>query len=556
MTDDLEAILFDMGGTLRASVPAGEAAKRAQVQQMMELIGASGSVQEFGDLLSARAKAYMKWARETLVELDEERLWTGWMLPDWPAHRIQGLAVQLNQIWRAATGVREVYPESRAVALELFRRGYRLGIASNTVSSVEVPRLLRELELSGCFETVILSCNFGQRKPGPEILLEAARRIGVLPERCVYIGDRLDRDVISARRAGFAQVIIRRNPETFAAQQHQFPALTADGYVDDLNELLDLFPPRHHRVVSRQVYAASLSTMWARRNLPALSDFFEAAGRLGFAGIELNHQIDTAMLSPVRLERYRISSIHEPCPADISTELLKARDWLISSPDAITRAKGVEAIKRSIDLADRLDVPLIVVHCGMVSADLTLEKRLRQLFDAGSTETAEYSRIKQELIDSRARLIAPRFAAVKESLRELLEYAGRLAIRLGLENRYHYFDIPSPDELGELLALAGPDRLGFVYDVGHAQALDRLGFYPHEGWLQRYSARMLEVHLHDVRGVNDHFAPGRGEVDFQMIGSYLPEAAVRTLEIQPENTPEQVRASLQFLARHRCINLL
>jgi len=33
------------------------------------------------------------------------------------------------------------------------------------------------------------------------------------------------------------------------------------------------------------------------------------------------------------------------------------------------------------------------------------------------------------------------------------------------------------------LGLAGPDRIGFIYDVGHAYTLDYLGFYSHEEWL-------------------------------------------------------------------------
>ena len=59
----------------------------------------------------------------------------------------------------------------------------------------------------------------------------------------------------------------------------------------------------------------------------------------------------------------------------------------------------------------------------------------------------------------------------------VVQATGASGLRLGLENRYHFFDLPSPDEMEELLSLASPDRLGFVYDVGHAQALDRLGFY-------------------------------------------------------------------------------
>jgi hypothetical protein len=39
-------------------------------------------------------------------------------------------------------------------------------------------------------------------------------------------------------------------------------------------------------------------------------------------------------------------------------------------------------------------------------------------------------------------------------------------------------------ELEELLSLAGPERLGFIYDVGHAHALSYLGFFRHDEWLE------------------------------------------------------------------------
>ena len=137
----------------------------------------------------------------------------------------------------------------------------------------------------------------------------------------------------------------------------------------------------------------------------------------------------------------------------------------------------------------------------------------------------------------------------------MLNYAASFRIRLGLENRYHYFDIPSLDEMGELLALASLEQLGFVYDVGHAQAMHSLGFFPHEGWLRRYASRIIEVHLHDVTGVKDHRAPGLGEVDFDMVASYLPKDAIRTFELQRTNSPEQVKASLKYLVEHGCVKL-
>jgi HAD superfamily hydrolase (TIGR01549 family) len=522
----------------------------------MELSGSQGSLEEFTRLLSARARAYTSWARETATELDEVRLWTQWMLPDQPAGRIGELAVELNQLWREATGQRIVFPETKEVALELFRRGYRLGLVSNTTSSVEVPLLLEQLEISGCFEVVLLSCNTGTRKPEPAILLEAAGRMNVPAEKCAYVGDRLDRDVVGARKAGFGTAILIADEASLREQQAAEPGLSPDHRIENLRELLEIFPRRAEKPSAALVYDASCSTMWAKRNFTGLPDFMEAARRLGFARVEPNHQINTAMLSELKLDEQPFSSVHEPCPADVSTDLLKERDWLMSSPDEERRRHGVEAIKHSVELAARIGVDVIVVHCGMVSPDLTIEKKLRRLLEAGRAGGDEYRAIQQHMIEKRAALIGPCFEAVQRSLQELLDYARPFKIRLGLENRYHYFDIPTPDEMGELLKMAGPDQLGYVYDAGHAQALDRLGFFKHEDWLRRYASRIIETHLHDVRGVNDHLAPGLGEVDFDMIATYLPPNAIRTLELLSTNSPEQVQAGLRYLLEHGCIHTL
>ncbi|MGE5378798.1 MAG: HAD-IA family hydrolase [Bacteroidota bacterium] len=549
----IDAVLFDMGGTLRRTARRTRTEKYQILQQIMDLIGAPSSVEEFSRRLSRRAKAYKRWAEETHIELRESDLWTQWMLPDFPADQVQPLAVQLNQLYREALGLRVIFPESRDVILELFRRGYRLGLVSNTTSSVEVPALLKELQISGCFETVILSTVVGKRKPDPAILQDATERMGVQPEHCAYIGDRIDRDVAVARTAGFSTAIILRDPRQPKLEKGE-TRLAPDHVIRNLRELLDIFPPRRQpEPVS--VYNASLSSMWAIKTLPTLADFFEFARRTGFARIELNHKVTSAMLAGIDLDRYQFSSVHEPCPADRSADELKKRDWLISSTNEQNRCEGVKAIRRTIDLAHRLGASTVVVHAGQAHPDLQPEKQLRKLLDSDKRDTDEYLDIQQKMIKTRAEMAAAGFEAVRKSLMDLLAYAGETEICLGIENRYHYNEIPSPDELEKLLALAGPGRIGFLYDVGHAETLDRLGFYPHEEWLKRFGSRIVGAHLHDVIGTTDHYTPGLGEIDFSRIATCLPENAFRTCEFQTFNTPEQVKAGLIHLAERGCIKL-
>ncbi len=300
---------------------------------------------------------------------------------------------------------------------------------------------------------------------------------------------------------------------------------------------------------------ASLSTMWAMGNYPRLGEFIEMSARLGFAQVELNHQVTSAMLAGLDLEHAPISSIHEPCPADIRPDILKARDWLISAEDEEARQQGVRAIERSIEFAGLLGVKTIVIHPGSVYSNWPREKELYDLYRNGQAHTQQYAELKACLIEERAARASARLDAVKQSLADLLEFAQPFGVVLGLENRYHYMEIPSLDEMDLLLSLAEPERLGFWYDVGHAHALDCLGFYPHEAWLERYADRIVGVHLHDAVGINDHAAPGEGEVDFDRIAAYLPAGAIRTLELKASASPIQLKNALQFLITKGCLQL-
>lgn len=291
----------------------------------------------------------------------------------------------------------------------------------------------------------------------------------------------------------------------------------------------------------------ALSTMWGIGRFQNLLDFFSAGTDLGFTCFELNHKVTSAMLKPVNLAAYHFPSVHEPCPADISVSELKARNWFISSPREDERKLGVTAVRHSIDLAHQLGAQAIVVHPGKVDMDESLEKVLRDLYRANRAGSPEFAEAAERLAAARSAQVEINLQAVQRSLVELAQYAGPKGIRLGLENRFHYYEIPMPDELEFLLAQNYDGEVGFWYDVGHAHVFDRLGHCSHEEWLRRFAGRMVGVHFHDVIGLNDHRAASLGQVDWDMVATYLPKNILRTCEFQNDNTPEQVAAGLQFL---------
>jgi len=240
MNHDIEAIFLDHGNTLRVVVK-DEAFQAQARQELATLVGTQESPEAFCEWLDARYKVCKQRAKETMIEASEKDLWTRCMLPEWPPEKITPLAGRLTRLWRNRDGRRVARPDAKEGIIELSRRGYRLGIIANTITETEIPDWLEEAGLSQYFEAVILSSILGKRKPGTEIYLEAARRVGVDPARSVYVGDNPSRDILGTRLAGFAATILLMEPDTLEKE----PSTGEDKpelIIHELRELLDIFP--------------------------------------------------------------------------------------------------------------------------------------------------------------------------------------------------------------------------------------------------------------------------------------------------------------------------
>jgi sugar phosphate isomerase/epimerase len=72
-------------------------------------------------------------------------------------------------------------------------------------------------------------------------------------------------------------------------------------------------------------------------------------------------------------------------------------------------------------------------------------------------------------------------------------------------------------------------------------------------WLRSFHHRLIGAHLQDVNGLQDHFAPGLGEVDFSSLSPYLTDGILRSLEVSPDCTTAQIAHGLEVLVDHACI---
>lgn len=154
-----------------------------------------------GTLADSMPLHYIAW-RETLSEygipFPEDRFYSmGGMASEKIVKALadqQGLAldaarVALEKESHFQTLIDQVRPKQSVcdVAAAFFQKK-PLAVASGS-GRVVVEKQLRALEIEHYFAAIVTSEDTERHKPDPDVFLEAARRLGVAPERCVVFED-------------------------------------------------------------------------------------------------------------------------------------------------------------------------------------------------------------------------------------------------------------------------------------------------------------------------------------------------------------------------------
>ena len=302
---------------------------------------------------------------------------------------------------------------------------------------------------------------------------------------------------------------------------------------------------------ARERPLVALSTMWAvqprfERDLRA---FMERAAELGYEAIEINHSMDAAQIGSILGHgTLPVTGVHAPAPLERHARLGWNRSLNLAATDEEERTLAVRYTECSIDCAAEAGAAAVVVHLGGVGErPLNGDRRLREMYPRRELASSAWEQTIVETLRERVARAEPYLAQARRSLAELVAYAEPRAVALGLECRLGYHEVPLPEEAAELLAPYPPAVAGYWHDVGHAEVLHRLGLVERSKWFDQLGDRLLGAHIHDVDGLKDHRAPGRGSVDFAWLAERLPPGAARTLEIDQREPDEAVRDAVDLL---------
>ena len=297
----------------------------------------------------------------------------------------------------------------------------------------------------------------------------------------------------------------------------------------------------------------SLSTAWNAFRYNDGKAIIREIKDLGFNTVELSFNLTEGIVRDIaRLteeKQVSVRSLHNYCPVPdgLSREEALPDCYSLASLDPEQRQKAVRYTKISIDTAFRLKEEAVVLHCGRVE----IPDRTRELFAFYDNESGLSSvpalRLKDEMCQERELKVSSHLDAALKSLEELVDYAAGLKVKLGIENRFYFREIPSFEETAKILERFQGANVFYWHDTGHAQLWENLGFLRHQDYLERYQQYLLGLHLHDIKGTQDHLAPGAGDFDFSVLKPYIKKDTIKTLEAHHPASPREIIRAKELL---------
>jgi HAD superfamily hydrolase (TIGR01549 family) len=116
---------------------------------------------------------------------------------------------------------------------KLKRRGFKLGVASNRFADPE--RLLKDSGIHHLFDVIEYTNVPGYRKPSPYMLVKVAAAFETNPQRCVYVGNIVETDVVAATRAGMIPILL-----TWCDPDEEEKVTSDTILIEHINDLLEI----------------------------------------------------------------------------------------------------------------------------------------------------------------------------------------------------------------------------------------------------------------------------------------------------------------------------
>lgn len=234
----LGAVLFDVYGTL-VDIHTNEHRDDVfdSLSRFLEYRRVFIPGRELKELYFDHINQQIARSRERHPEVDVTRAF-GHVLRERGRTTDRYLSMLTTQLYRSLCRERiRLYDETFWTLTE-FRKQYRLGIVTDAQRVFCKPEL-RTLRLENFFDALVISSDYGFRKPDPRLFHIALAALDVPASEAAYIGNKYETDLVGAKEADLAMAgLIRQTEEEKRAYNNDYePDFVADNLRGALEEI-------------------------------------------------------------------------------------------------------------------------------------------------------------------------------------------------------------------------------------------------------------------------------------------------------------------------------
>jgi len=243
------------------------------------------------------------------------------------------------------------------------------------------------------------------------------------------------------------------------------------------------------------------------------------------------------LLAAVEAREIKVSSLHNFCPPPVEVMMDAPDVYEFTSDKLWERQRAIALTKQTLEMAVRFGADRVVIHLGSTRVRGYTDQ-LETMAVTGQLYSRDYSDLKLKFVTERERVSEQALNRVRFALDELLPVCEKVGVRLGIETRSHFEQIPSQREMLVLLE-EYKDCLwiGSWHDFGHVQRQANLALLDHQTYLAQIAPRLIGCHVHDVQWpIKDHRVPlSTGGVALEKLLRLVPTGVPLIWELSPGN---------------------
>lgn len=231
----IKSIIFDLYGTL-IDIETDESMEEIYrgIAHFLTYQGVYLHRWEVRDLYYQIMKQQKEQSREEYPEINVESIWSTFLRQEGMkvATARKKLAKTLAHIYRGISRKRlQLYPSVKNV-LHKLRATYRLALISDAQPCYALPEI-QAVGLDGYFDPIIISANYGFRKPDPRLIQDALEIMSLTPAEVIFVGNDMYRDIYGASMLDIKTIL-------FASKQgkESYKDITANHIVSRFEDVL------------------------------------------------------------------------------------------------------------------------------------------------------------------------------------------------------------------------------------------------------------------------------------------------------------------------------